>query len=320
MMVLANSRDPTSYVFEEYPLIGRHIRVLQIKPEPAWNIDAYGFPKEIMCTVKTINLPEKSTDVFEADYKALSWYCSHEAPWNSKILILPEAQAVPIPDHLEAALQDIRDPIRETSVWVYQVCIDHHNAQEVEEQTALVPDIFRHASEVIVWPGMEDDASATALSFVPEVIDLRNIDDLVVGSPSPAPTPVDNINTVKLGTPPIHIFRHDKTPAGIQVKESSRTIMPQWAQTTMPQTPIRSWDRVVTEDVPGKWNLLVDFMTRPYFARRWAFLEVALARSATIYCGRQRLSWSDFCDAITLLGSRFEEVRLLLERAEAIGR
>jgi hypothetical protein len=272
-----------------------------------------------MCTVKTIDLLEKSPGVLEAGYKALSWYCNHEAPWNSRMLILPEAKAVPIPDDLEAALRDIRDEDHETSVWVYQVCIDHHNAHEVEGQTALVPDIFRHASEVIVWPGRENNSSATALSFVPEVIDLRNIDDLVVGCPSPVPTPMASF-TVKLGAPPVHRFRHYNAPAGIP-EESSRTITSrsEWPQITVPQTPIRSQFQV-TEDVPEKWKLLVDFMTRPYFARRWAFTEVALARSATIYCGRQRLSWSDFCDAITLLGSRFEEVRLLLERAEAIGR
>lgn len=311
--------DLASYILGKHPIKGRQIRVLQIKPAR--------FPERIICTLETIELLEKSTDALEAGYKALSWYCSDIAPWNSTMLILPEAQAVRIPNQLEAALRDIRDEFDETTVWVYQVCIDHLDVREVEEQTALVPDIFRQASEVIVWPGMEDNSSATALSFVPEVIDLRNIDDLVVGSlspsPSPVPSPIPNFKfATNLVAPPLYRLRHINTPAGIpSPEESSRTTTRgEWPQATVSQIPIRSRHPGVTDDVPEKWKLLVDFMTRPYFARRWAFLEVALARSATIYCGKQRLSWSDFCDAITLLGSRFEEVRLLLEQAEAIGR
>jgi hypothetical protein len=155
---------------------------------------AFGLPEDIIvCTVKTINLLEKSMDALETGYKALSWYCSHEAPRTSKMLILPEAQAVLIPDHLATALRDIRDHVDQIPVWAYQVCIDHRSAHEVEEQTALVPDIFRDASEIIVWPGRKDNSSATALPFAPEVIDLRNIDNLVVG------------------TPPIYRPRHDDT-------------------------------------------------------------------------------------------------------------
>jgi hypothetical protein len=189
-----NPPDPNSSIFESHPLKGRQIRVLQIKPKRAQV--AFGLPEEIIvCTVKTINLVEKSVDVLGTGYTALSWYCSHETPWNSKLLILPEAQAVLIPDHLAAALRDIRYPGHEIPVWAYQICIDHRSAHEVQEQTALVPDIFSHASEVMVWPGREDNSSAAALSFVPEVIDLRTIDDLVVG------------------TPPVDRPRRDNTPA-----------------------------------------------------------------------------------------------------------
>jgi hypothetical protein len=48
-----------------------------------------------------------------------------------------------------------------------------------------VPTVFRHAAEIIIWPGLEDQSSATALAFVPDVIDLRNIDELVIGGASP---------------------------------------------------------------------------------------------------------------------------------------
>ena len=272
-------------LFVGHPIESRQIRVLNIQPceeteDEVFRILGTG---KIFCTVETVNLPEKSADVSEPDYKALSWYCAHKMPWEAHIIILPGHQIIPVPNELVEAFRDIRDPTDEIPVWVYQICINRNDPDEVEGQTLLVPDIFRYASEVIIWPGVEDYSSATALEFVPEVIDLRNIDDLVIGTPSPVPTP--NPNPTIITVP--------RTPTTLQYTDS---------------------------DVPKKWKSLVDFMTRPYFERRWAFLEVALARSATIYCGDHMLSWSDFCDAVTLLGSRFEEVRLLLERAEIAGR
>ncbi len=193
-------------MFSTYRVEGRQIRVLKIKPL-ALEGPLEGTEK-ILCTVETINLPERSTDVSEPGYKALSWYCSQEAPWNAHIIILPDYQRIPVPNELEEAFRDIRDPFDEIAVWVYQVCINRSSSREVEEQTPLLPDIFRNASEVIIWPGMEDYSSATALAFVPEVIDLRNIDDLVIGSPSPVPTPSTN-PTMRFGTPPVFRLRQD---------------------------------------------------------------------------------------------------------------
>lgn len=288
-------------LFKNYHVQRRQIRVLRIKPL------TFEGPLDdaniILCTVETINLPEKPAEVSAPDYKALSWYCTQEAPWNAHIGIIPDNQLIPVPAELKKAFQDIRHKSEEISVWVYQVCIDRWSPEEVEQQTTLVPDIFRNASEVIIWPGARDNSSDIALAFVPEVIDLRNIDDLVLGHPSPVTTP-----TTRLGTPPASRHRQD-TPEPPKKKRKTGN------GRTLPTLRCNTGN-----DVPEKWKSLVGFMTRPYFGRRWAFLEVALARSANIYCGRRKLSWPGFCDAVTILGSRFEEVRLLLERPEVMGR
>ena len=302
-------------LFVGHPIGSRQIRVLNIQPCEETEDEVFGTlgTGKIFCTVETVNLPEKSADVPEPDYKALSWYCAQIAPWKAHITILPEHRRIPVPNELEAAFRDIRDPTDEIPVWVYQICIDRNDPDEVEGQTLLVPDIFRYASEVIIWPGVEDYSSDTALAFVPEVIDLRNIDDLVIGTPSPVPTPNSNA-TISFSPPPVYGLKQGtSTPP-----ESSRTARNRPRNITVPRTPTKL--RYTDSDVPEKWKSLVDFMTRPYFERRWAFLEVALARSANIYCGRRKLSWPGFCDAVTILGSRFEEVRLLLERPEVMGR
>jgi hypothetical protein len=291
-------------VLRKHPLSGRQIRILKLKERSDGDVfTAAASNVQIVCNMEVISLPE-SPAAATMRYKALSWYCSDQEQWDSQIFVLPTFEAVQVPDPLRAALQDIGDLSQETAVWVYQVCIDHDSADEVAQQTSLVPDIFQHASEVIVWPGLADDESAKALSFVPDVVDLRNIDDLVLGSPNPIPTPIANLVPEYFGTPPVFgVGPRHNTPDRPRVFVTPKSMRHQ-----------------NDDEVPEKWQSLVRFMIRPYFSRRWAFLEVALAQSATIYCGLKRIRWSDFCDAITLLGSRFEEVRLLLERAEAAGR
>src|SRR5262249_35111745 len=155
---------------------------------------------------------------------------------------------------------------------------NHDNEEEVNEQVPLLPAIFRNASEVIVWPGTEDRDSATALAFVPVIVNLENIDELVTGSQSPYQTPS------KFGTPTM-----------LKFGEATDLDSPSWPNfpqhhgsaigrriPDMPRTPTKVLSPI-TYGGPEEWQHLVEFMTRPYFGRRWAFLEVALAQAATIY-------------------------------------
>jgi hypothetical protein len=61
----------------------------------------------------------------------------------------------------------------------------------------------------------------------------------------------------------------------------------------------------------GKWHALAELMRRPWFSRRWILQEVAFARKATVYCGMKQVNWSDFSDAVTLFGDKFNEVNKL---------
>jgi hypothetical protein len=69
------------------------------------------------------------------------------------------------------------------------------------------------------------------------------------------------------------------------------------------------------ESTPGKWQALIDLMKWPYFSRRWVFLELMLAKRAVLYCGSETVDWGDFADAVVILGSRYDEVRLLVRAA-----
>lgn len=78
-------------------------------------------------------------------------------------------------------------------------------------------------------------------------------------------------------------------------------------------------DTLVKEDsTPVKWQALINLMQRPYFSRRWVFLELMLAKRAVLYCGKDIVDWADFADAVVILGSRYDEVRLLVRAAVSL--
>ena len=61
------------------------------------------------------------------------------------------------------------------------------------------------------------------------------------------------------------------------------------------------FDRLVTDSrTPHEWTALSDLMKREWFSRRWVVQEIALAKSARLYCGDSSADWSDFAVAVSL--------------------
>ncbi|KAH7071335.1 heterokaryon incompatibility protein-domain-containing protein [Paraphoma chrysanthemicola] len=78
---------------------------------------------------------------------------------------------------------------------------------------------------------------------------------------------------------------------------------------------LTDFDRLLkSEETPAQWQALVKLLENPYFSRRWVFLEVILARRAVVHCGAHSVLWDEFCDAVLLLGSRFEDIQFLCKR------
>jgi len=49
------------------------------------------------------------------------------------------------------------------------------------------------------------------------------------------------------------------------------------------------------------WSALCNFMQRPWFTKRWAVQEIALAQNVLLYCGDDNIAWSDFAMAVEYL-------------------
>ena len=68
------------------------------------------------------------------------------------------------------------------------------------------------------------------------------------------------------------------------------------------------------KDYGHKWRALLNVMKRTWFSRRWVVQEIALAQQATIYCGDDTISWTDFSDAVQL----FVEVETATHRLSEV--
>ncbi|ROW15353.1 hypothetical protein VPNG_02351 [Cytospora leucostoma] len=66
----------------------------------------------------------------------------------------------------------------------------------------------------------------------------------------------------------------------------------------------------------SRWQSLLSLMQRPWFSRRWVVQEIALARSATIYCGTDDIPWENFAVAVEL----FVEVETATHRLSEVMR
>jgi len=77
------------------------------------------------------------------------------------------------------ALQRLRDPEHQITLYVNALCIDHDNMDEKYPQQARTQEIFNRASNVIVWLGIETDESKMAFDFIPKVLDVNSFEKLV---------------------------------------------------------------------------------------------------------------------------------------------
>ena len=82
-----------------------------------------------------------------------------------------------------------------------------------------------------------------------------------------------------------------------------------------------NFDRLVADPSSVKdWHALWELMNSSWFSRRWVIQEIALARKATVHCGKARpVQWRDFANAVALFGSRYHQIRELFKASAEFG-
>jgi len=86
-------------------------------------------------------------------YNALSYRWNR----NATQTIIIDGRPFPVMRNLEAALRRLRLTYEKQILWVDYICINQDNTAEQNHQVGLMRDIFRTASEVFIWLGVEKD-------------------------------------------------------------------------------------------------------------------------------------------------------------------
>ncbi|EQL30582.1 hypothetical protein BDFG_06975 [Blastomyces dermatitidis ATCC 26199] len=71
----------------------------------------------------------------------------------------------------------------------------------------------------------------------------------------------------------------------------------------------------IFDTADNEWISLSALIRRPWFSRRWIIQEIALAKKATVYCGRECVEWEESANAISLLVHSKENVQQLLRKS-----
>ena len=104
-------------------------------------------------------------------YEALSyaWGQSEE-----RRIIYVNGDPFPITPNLDTALRYLRKPFEYRVLWVDAVCIDQKNLEEKSAQVRMMRNIYKSASQVLVWLGLSDRDIRKAIIFIKGAIICEN--------------------------------------------------------------------------------------------------------------------------------------------------
>jgi hypothetical protein len=134
--------------------------------------------KVVVCSFVPVSITRPSK------YEAISYLwggnnAKHQGSFDIKVRDPQEKlHLLKIRGNLYAALRNLRHPKDVKLFWVDALCINRSNSAERNKQVAMKRDIFHKAENICFWLG-EDASSKAALNFIPQILDLTKIDELV---------------------------------------------------------------------------------------------------------------------------------------------
>lgn len=100
-------------------------------------------------------------------YNAVSYFWGQE-PAIHRIFI--DNKAILVRPNLFHAIQRMRQRTGHIRLWIDSICINQLDDVERSAQVRQMATIYRKASGVLIWLGEEDSTSATAMEFVPKLV------------------------------------------------------------------------------------------------------------------------------------------------------
>ena len=179
--------QPKSTFFEYKPLGERQVRILRLHA-------AESSTDTIECSLDAYDIDE-----LRSQYTALSYTWGNDEP-TQKILLRTSQEPTTgtgrarfrsavqqtitnkrifIRPNLEDALRQFRDTTKDELLWIDAICIDQENIEEKSKQVSRMAEIYSKARDVLIWLGRGDNASSTAMEFIPKILDLEQSHALI---------------------------------------------------------------------------------------------------------------------------------------------
>ncbi|KAH6989829.1 heterokaryon incompatibility protein-domain-containing protein, partial [Ilyonectria sp. MPI-CAGE-AT-0026] len=138
------------YRFQPLPT-ANHIRLITIHPGR--------FDDDIVVSLDPITLTQDTP----SHYEALSYVWDKEQNPRPIYVGKHERSAISVTRNLTIALDHLRYPDKPRVMWIDALCIDQSSDIEKGSQVALMGKIYRFATQVVAWFGLEQDNSTRAL-------------------------------------------------------------------------------------------------------------------------------------------------------------
>jgi hypothetical protein len=128
------------------------IRLLELLPGKESTI--------IRCSLRVANFLQSPK------YEAVSYvWGAMSAPDGRRRTIEIEGKLLDVTQNLHEALSDFRDDVLPRTLWVDAICINQGNEDEKSAQVAMMADIYKRASRILVYLGDADEGMAGLFSF-----------------------------------------------------------------------------------------------------------------------------------------------------------
>ncbi|KAE9375052.1 hypothetical protein N431DRAFT_373084 [Stipitochalara longipes BDJ] len=231
-----------------------------------------------------------------ARYQALS-YC-----WGDplvKTTIRCDGATLHVTKNLKSALLYLRHRTEERLLWIDAVSINQEDLQEQSQQVGIMRDIYRNASETIIWLGEETHNSGLGIELCEKLYEFFKDEG------KDLQTPEIQFNYRTPWSP------NQQDPFNPSYAQTDEGDFNNRARMKRAESGQRDENQSVGEsnaDLPSRMNppnvyellALRDLAGRQWFRRTWITQELALASKATMVCGRRSISWNTFIFGFTM--------------------
>ena len=227
---------PVSLTLQEVP----RIRLVELLPEKTAD-------HCIRCNIHDYDFDDSCLE-----YETLS-YVWGQKPASYNILV--NDKSFKITDTLHDALHGLHDPEQSRFLWIDQLTINQSDNQEKTQQVAMMRDIYKRASQTIVWLAAPTDGTNLAIAAL-----LR-----ITAATLDGETLKNNSKWNRLGSP----------------GENDTKLLAEPSKD--------DWGRA--KPSRREFNAIGSLIRRPWFRRMWCIQESGVSRSLLVQCGSAKIDF-----------------------------